>query len=64
VYAGFVRGLSSGATDVNEVKAQEVSVTEEGAKIYDMFGRRMNATSLKDLPSGMYIVGNKKVVKP
>ena len=62
VYAGFVRGLSS-TTDVNEVKAQEVPVTEEGAKIYDMFGRRMNATSIKDLPRGMYIVGNKKVVK-
>ena len=64
VYAGFVRGLSSGTTAVNEVEAQEnMPVIEEGAKIYDMFGRRMNATSTEDLPRGMYIVGNKKVVK-
>ena len=64
VYAGFVRGLSSGTTAVNEVEAQEnMPIIEEGAKIYDMFGRRMNATSTEDLPRGMYIVGNKKVVK-
>ena len=64
VYAGFVRGLGGDTTDIDEVKALGLPVIEEGAKIYDMFGRRMNATSLKELPSGMYIVGNKKVVKP
>ena len=63
VYAGFVRGLSSGTTDVDEVKVQEMPEIEDGAKIYDMFGRRMNATSIKDLPRGMYIVGKKKYSK-
>jgi GH35 family endo-1,4-beta-xylanase len=64
VYAGFVRGLNGGEpTEINEVEVQEMPEIEEGAKIYDMFGRRMNATSIKDLPRGMYIVGKKKYSK-
>ena len=62
VYAGFVRGLNGGEpTGINKVEAEKVIDTSKG--IYDLNGRRLPATSLNDLPSGLYIVNGKKMVK-
>ena len=62
VYAGFVRGLyGSDPTAIESVKADEAIDTSKG--IYNLNGMRMSATSLDELPSGLYIVNGKKVVK-
>ena len=62
VYAGFVRGLNGGEpTAINGVK---VDKTDNASKsIYNIKGVRMQATQLDELPSGLYIVNGKKVVK-
>ena len=63
VYAGFVRGLNGGepTTGIDVVKANETIDSSKG--IYNLNGMRMQATSLDELPSGLYIVNGKKVFK-
>ena len=65
-YAGFVRGLGgvlqTGIDKVEaEVEADKKIDTSKG--IYNLNGMRMPATSFDELPSGLYIVNGKKVVK-
>ena len=62
-YAGFVRGLNGGepATGIDKVDADKAVDTSNG--IYNLNGMRMSTTSLEELPSGLYIVNGKKVVK-
>ena len=60
-YAGFVRGLNGGEpTAINKVDADETIDTSKG--IYNINGLRMRATSLAELPSGLYVVNGKEVV--
>ena len=62
VYAGFVRGLNGGEpTGVDSIEADKKVDTSKG--IYNLNGMRMPTTSLDELPSGLYIVNGKKVVK-
>ena len=62
VYAGFVRGLNGGEPSaVNGILADKRLDTSKG--IYNLHGMRLSATSLDDLPSGLYIVNGKKVLK-
>ena len=62
VYAGFVRGLNGGEpTAIEGVKADEHIDTSKG--IYNLNGMRLSATSLDELPSGLYIIDGKKVVR-
>ena len=61
-YAGFVRGLNGGEpTAVNNIESDKTIDTSKG--IYNLVGIRMQATSFDELPSGIYIIGGKKVVK-
>ena len=61
-YAGFVRGLNGGEpTGIKQVEASKIIDTSKG--IYNLNGTRMQATGLDELPSGLYIVNGKKVVK-
>lgn len=62
VYAGFVRGLNGGEpTGIDSIEADKNVDTSKG--IYNLNGMRMPTTSLDELPSGLYIVNGKKVVK-
>ncbi len=61
VYAGFVRGLGGVLNGIDRVDAEKTIGTSKG--IYNLNGLRMQATSLDELPSGLYIVNGKKVVK-
>ena len=63
VYAGFVRGLGGGseASGISEVEADKSIDASKG--IYNLNGVRMQAKSLDELPSGLYIVDGKKIVK-
>ena len=62
VYAGFVRGLNGGEpTGIQKVEIDKGIDTSKG--IYNLNGMRLKATSLDELPSGLYIVNGKKVVK-
>lgn len=62
VYAGFVRGLNGGEpTAISSSIADKSIDTSKG--IYNLNGVRMQTTSLDELPSGLYIVNGKKVVK-
>ena len=61
VYAGFVRGLNgSEPSGIRGIEADDTIDISKG--IYNMQGVRMSATSLDQLPCGIYIVGGKKVV--
>ena len=61
-YAGFVRGLNGGEpTAINKIEADKTIDTSKD--IYRLNGMRMQATSLDELPSGIYIVDGKKVIK-
>ena len=61
VYAGFVRGLNgSEPSGIRGIEADNTIDISKG--IYNMQGVRMSATSLDQLPCGIYIVGGKKVV--
>jgi len=61
-YAGFVRGLNGGEpTAINKIEADKSIDTPKG--IYRLNGIRLDAHSLDSLPSGLYIVDGKKVVK-
>lgn len=62
VYAGFVRGLNGGEpTAIETLETDKTIDTSKG--IYNLNGMRMKATSLDELPSGLYIVNGKKIVK-
>ena len=62
VYAGFVRGLYGGdPTAIRSAQADNTIDTSKG--IYTLQGVRLQATSLNDLPRGIYIVNGKKVAK-
>ena len=61
VYAGFVRGLGGVVSAVGTIQADKIADTSKG--IYNLNGMRMQAASLDELPSGIYIVDSKKVVK-
>ena len=59
-YAGMARGLGAVVSSLDKVAQEDVSAD---SAIYDLHGRRVSATSLSDLPAGLYIVGGKKVLK-
>lgn len=65
VYAGFVRGLGGVIpgtdTSINKIEKNKSIDTSKG--IYNLQGVRMSAKSLDELPSGLYIVNGKKVIK-
>ena len=64
VYAGFVRGLNGGepaASGIDKIETSKTINTSKG--IYTISGVRLQAKSLSELPSGLYIVDGKKVVK-
>ena len=48
-------------TAINDVEADNTLNTANA--IYDINGKRLPATSLDELPSGLYIINGKKVVK-
>ena len=57
-----MRGLNGGEpTGIEQVEASKAIDTSKG--IYNLNGMRMQATSLDELPSGLYIVDGKKIVK-
>lgn len=61
VYAGFVRGLNGGEpTGIQNAQADKTLDTSKG--IYNLQGIRLSASSLDELPSGLYIINGKKVV--
>ena len=61
VYAGFVRGLNGGEpSGIRGIEADNTIDISRG--IFNMQGVRMSATSLDELPCGIYIVNGKKVV--
>jgi len=62
VYAGFVRGLGGSTSGIKRVKTDK-AVNAASKGIYTINGVRLQATSLDELPSGLYIVDGKKVVK-
>ena len=61
VYAGFVRGLGGVVTGIEKVESDKAIDTSKG--IYTLSGIRLNATSIDELPSGLYIVNGKKIIK-
>ena len=62
VYAGFVRGL--GGVVYNGIDRVEADMPLDTSKgIYNINGMRMSTTSFDDLPSGLYIVNGRKIVK-
>lgn len=63
VYAGFVRGLGGGSEASGINKVQEDNAIDTSKGIYNLNGVRMQAKSLDELPSGLYIVNGKKIVK-
>ena len=48
-------------TGIDDVEADNTLNTSNA--IYDINGKRLPATSLDELPSGLYIINGKKVVK-
>ncbi len=63
VYAGFVRGLGGELyTGIDAVQADQPVDTSKG--IYSITGLRMpEGTTFSTLPSGVYVINGKKVVK-
>ena len=62
VYAGFVRGLGGQATSgIKQVEASKTINAQKG--IYTLNGTRVQATSIDELPHGIYIVDGKKLVR-
>jgi GH35 family endo-1,4-beta-xylanase len=62
VYAGFVRGLGGETSGIKKIEADKAVKTSTKG-IYTINGVRLQATSLDELPAGLYIVDGKKVVK-
>ena len=61
-YAGFVRGLGGETSGIKKIEADKAVKTSTKG-IYTINGVRLQATSLDELPAGLYIVDGKKVVK-
>ena len=61
VYAGFVRGLGGVLNGIEGVAADAAASTSHS--IYTLSGTRLPATSLDELPRGIYIVDGRKVAK-
>ena len=62
-YAGVARGLGAeDFTGLDETLANDSAEPTEKA-IHDLLGRRLPATSLDELPAGLYVVDGRKVVK-
>ncbi|MCR4853277.1 MAG: endo-1,4-beta-xylanase [Prevotella sp.] len=60
-YAGFVRGLNGGEpSSIDNIETDQTIDISKG--IYNLNGMRMQASSLDELPSGVYVVSGKKVV--
>lgn len=57
-YAGFVRGLGGVSSGVEDVREE----TDAPKAIYNLFGQRVVAESPDELPAGIYIINNRKVV--
>ena len=63
VYAGFVRGLNGGEPEVTGIEGVETDKAVDTSKgIYNLKGMPMMATSLDELPAGIYISNDKKVL--
>ena len=62
-YAGFVRGLC-GDDPIETVidGISDLNTTDDAKGIYNLNGLRMSVKSLKELPSGLYIVNGQKIV--
>ncbi|MBO7416485.1 MAG: endo-1,4-beta-xylanase [Bacteroidaceae bacterium] len=60
VYSGFVRGLGGVPSGVDGVEADRDIDISKG--IYNLIGVRMQAETIDDLPSGLYIIDGRKVV--
>ncbi|MBR5764080.1 MAG: leucine-rich repeat protein, partial [Bacteroidaceae bacterium] len=54
-------GTTTGIDDVEAVEPD--NTLDTSMRIYDINGKRLPATSLDELPSGLYIVNGKKVVR-
>ena len=61
-YAGFVRGLGGETSGIRKVETDK-AINTSSKGIYTINGVRLSATSLDELPAGLYIVDGKKVVK-
>ena len=51
------------ATGIDFASADAGNSLDASSRIYDINGNRLSATSLGQLPSGLYIINGKKVVK-
>lgn len=63
-YAGFVRGLG-GQVDDTGIESTKTSIDkpfDPSKGIYTINGTRMQTTDLNELPRGIYIINNKKLV--
>ncbi|MCK8623390.1 endo-1,4-beta-xylanase [Prevotella sp. E13-27] len=60
VYSGFVKGLGGVPNAIDDIKEDTSLDTSKG--IYNLKGMRMHATSIGELPAGLYVVNGKKVV--
>jgi len=60
-YAGFVRGLGGVSSGIDQPQTDR-SVNISGG-VYNMVGQRIQVSSFEELPSGIYIINGKKVVK-
>jgi hypothetical protein len=57
-YAGFVRGLGGVSSGVEGVRED----ADAPKAIYNFLGQRLDAESIDELPAGIYIINNRKVV--
>ena len=57
-YAGFVRGLGGVSSGVEGIRED----ADAPLAIYNLFGQRVVAESPDELPAGIYIINNRKVV--
>ena len=57
-YAGFVRGLGGVSSGVEGIRED----ADAPLAIYNLFGQRVAAESPDELPAGIYIINNRKVV--
>jgi hypothetical protein len=63
VYAGFVKGLGGNVdTGIENTKTSIDKPFDPSKGIYTINGTRMQTTDLNELPRGIYIINNKKLV--
>lgn len=61
VYAGFANGLGGSPTGI--VNMLETTPAVTNGAIYDLRGIRQSASSLDELPRGIYVINGRKVAK-